>query len=229
LREGKRPDLVFTYDGVNDTYAAYQSGVPGTNQNVSDMEAILHDRRSSFEYFRAGLSGLLREHLMIYRAVRGGTDMLRAKMNPRTRFQEAGAGMSAGDLERLSEGIVAEYWRNQDILDRLAASYGFRVLRFWQPSAYAQNWAQAAAVDIRATDTALRDLYRSASARVPDDPARRFTNLSQLFAGREDSVFIDFVHISEEGNAEVAGKMIEALRVSDGAAWCGAVAGEVQE
>ena len=221
LREGKHPDLVIVYDGVNDTYGAYQSGVPGTNQNVAEMEAILHDKRSSFEHFRHGLSGLLREHSMIYRAIRGGADLARAAINPHTRFRETGASMSPADLEKLSEGIVAEYWRNQDILDRLAASYGIRVLRFWQPSAYAQNWQGAAAVDLRATDTALRDLYRSVSARLPDDPSRRFTNLSQLFAGQEDSVFVDFVHISEEGNAVVAARMVQALRGVDGEGWCG--------
>jgi len=221
LREGKHPDLVIVYDGVNDVYGAYQSGVPGTNQNVADMEAILHDRRSSFEHFRHGVSGLLREHSMIYRTVRGGADLARAAIDPHTRFQETGSSMSRADLEMLSEGIVAEYWRNQDLLDRLAISYGFRVLRFWQPSAYAQSWQGAAAVDPRATDTALRDLYRSTSTRLPDDPARRFSNLSQLFAGREDSVFVDFVHISEEGNAEVAAKMVEALRGVDGEGWCG--------
>ena len=93
-------------------------------------------------------------------------------------------------------------------------------LRHFEPSAFAQEWAGAAAVDIRATDTALRDLYRATSALLPDDPSRRFVNLSQLFAGREDSVFVDFVHISEAGNEDVATRIIAAIREADGAAWC---------
>ena len=221
LRDGIRPDLVVIYSGVNDVYGAYQSGVPGSNQNVAEMETRLYRKRSSpLEELSRGASGILREYSMIYRAIRRGEDMLRMARNPRFRFQEVGAGLSDAGLERLSAGIVAEYWKGQELLDCLAASYGFRVVRFWQPSAYAQDWDGAAHVDIRAADTALRDLYRNTSARLPDDPARRFTNLSKMFAGREDSVFVDFVHISESGNAEVAGRMIQALRRLDGEAWC---------
>jgi len=34
LKEGYRPDYVIFYDGINDVYGAYQSGIPGTPHNV---------------------------------------------------------------------------------------------------------------------------------------------------------------------------------------------------
>jgi lysophospholipase L1-like esterase len=213
LRKGNVPDLVIFYDGVNDLYSAYQQQVAGLPQN---------------EFHRAGEFNLSQPRG--YRSlrtlfIRRAADNLAMVRLSRNLLRKA--GISAGtevrathravpapstDAESLCREILAVYEANMKTVMTLAEAHGFKALFYWQPTVF--NRRHPTAYERRVQEE-IRDV-QPYCRRVGELIRREtfvtahheyFEDISGLFEEVRAPVFVDWCHVSEWGNEQIARRM----------------------
>ncbi len=197
LRRGNVPDIVVFYDGVNDSWAAFQSGVAGIPLNEVNRVAEFNSRNQL--NWRRGFV----EKLALSRLSRGIA---------RSTGESVSAESTRRSLTSLAN-VVDAYLGNVRLVNALAREYGFRAIFFWQPTIYSkkhlseveQRWYGQSGEVFRATDAAFRQKMK----------AGKFENvydLSDLFANDARTIFFDPVHVSEVGNDKIADAIAQTLR-----------------
>lgn len=210
LIDGHRPDYVVFYDGANDMYAAYQSGSAGAVQNTAMFKAKFRATElSSFGHLFAGVKGVVREHCMIYRAVSRVAETIEGPGVG----GEIAARYQPDQLQVLAEETVEYYCELLKLLASLSEGYGFRFLCFWQPVAFAEEKLTPEEVQFapRLESQNLTDFCKRVYGQIKIVSPENHVNISDALYGRTDSVYIDFTHISEEGNQMVAERIVDAL------------------
>ena len=208
LRAGHRPDYVVFYDGTNEVYSAYQSGEAGTLQNVErTRERLRHV--DAYEHVSTGLGEILRDKSMIYRALRKFISFFADD----SELREAAADYSDQDLRRLAGEIRQAYAESAQLLDYLAKKYDFGYICFWQPAAFLEDSLsqEERDSDKRINDKGLAALFAYAHDSVSAKPTPRSSDITDALAGRSGSVYVDFCHITEDGNKTVAGRMASII------------------
>ena len=199
LRSGEIPDVVLFYDGVNDTFSAFQSGrADGAHQNLDIFEQFFetgHDPRRSFV-----------SQLAIVRGIGGLSKRLGIEWQPPTK--------SAESRESLADAVAQVYTQNVAWVRKRAEEYGFKVLFAWQPVV---SWqadyltVESDAYHHMSHDSmdAMLAFYEETTARVSDADVMVMRRC--LGASPEDGYFIDHNHVGEEANALLAGCLFERL------------------
>ncbi len=199
LRRGNVPDVAVFYDGVNDAWAAFQSGVAGSPQNELNRIIEFNSRD------RLNLRGGLLEKLATYRFIRGVLGSFRSS---------AGASPSRRFLDpRLASDVVDVYLENVRMANALAREYGFRAVFFWQPTIYSKKVLSAEeqrgrlGAARRRGGPAFAEEYRAFNAafqqRMKTSSVQGVYDLSDVFENDPRTIFIDRFHISEVGNEKV--------------------------
>ncbi|MGQ0549335.1 MAG: SGNH/GDSL hydrolase family protein [Armatimonadota bacterium] len=212
LRKGNVPDVVIFYDGVNDAWAAFQSGVAGIPQNEINRVTEFNSRNRV-----AWRQGLL-EKVGLYRFMRGVLGSLGAA---------PAEGASRRFLEPALAGTTVDvYLANVRLVNMLAREYGFRAVFYWQPSIYSkkvlspdeERWRLTGArrgrrggatplfaEEYRVFNEAFREKLRTSRIENVHDLSRSFENDSR-------TIYIDRFHISEHGNDKVADDILRTLQ-----------------
>jgi hypothetical protein len=207
LQSGDVPDLVIFYDGVNDTYAAYQSGRP-THQNFDQIVAKFQRGKSPPPSFVAWIKSSNSFHLLkrlvatLRQKPQNSTDLLTYKT----------MGI---DTATLSDSVVETYISNYEIVDALAREYGYEFRFFWQPVIAVSDKSLTGEEQEmkRRMEPALIELYESVYGRV-QQVAKKYENLyymAKIFDEYEPLVWIDETHVIPEGNRLIAQKMMQAI------------------
>jgi hypothetical protein len=207
IRRGARPAVVVFLDGVNDLFAAYQSGIPGLSQNEANRVREFNidvDGR----IYREALSLFIRQ-LALFQWMTPKPADTPAPWTP--------------EMLPLAEGAVRVYLGTIDLVQRLAESRGFTALFYWQPivftkarpTAYEKRMAEEASVPRAFYERS----YTVAREALVGSPVR---DLSGVFGDDPQPVYIDFCHLGERGNAiiaeAIAGDVATALDAGDSAA-----------
>ena len=213
LKAGERIDVAVFYDGINEMACAEQTGRADGLFNEARRRAefnLLHsDRRR--ELFAAAMIAAAPRTL---RRLRQLTGLSLAGPVPATE-----ADLSRVDIGALAAEVIAAYAANLRLVRLLAREYGFRPIFFWQPALTTkrtltrdeQRWDK----DYTKHPEARRRLYaaildaRRGCREIAD--AADTVDLSALFDDWTDPVYIDLYHLSEAGNAAVAGAMLPSL------------------
>lgn len=207
LRKGNVPDIVVFYDGVNDAWAAFQSGVAGIPQNEINRIVEFNSRN------RLNWRGGLVDRLALYRFTRGALGS----------FGSAGSGATRRFLDpALATSVVDVYLENVRIVKALAREYGFRAVFFWQPTIYSKNVLSAEEQRWRLTGSrrrggplfaeeyrAFNDAFRQ---RMQSSKTEGVYDLSGVFENDPRTIFLDRFHISEAGNEKVAGAVARIVQ-----------------
>lgn len=186
LRNGRRPDAVVFYDGINDVFSAYQNGEAGLPQNVADRKADFNARnRLNFAEF-----------LM-------STNVVKA-------LKVGGANAGSTDGETM-EQAASVYMDNVRVVKALGREYGFEAFFYWQPIVSTKSVAVGSekGAGMSASDNALKGIYPEVTAIVRGSGDVR--DLTGIFDGYGKAVFMDLSHVSEEGNAIIAERMGDDL------------------
>lgn len=206
LGEGKRPDYAIFYGGVNNVYAAYQSGKAGALHNIKD----LRERLTSWDlspgmHFLMGLKKTVEEHSMIYKAIN------RVFRKKEKGFKEAASGYTDKKLKKLAEEIAEDYGKSLRLLDGLSKIYGFQYVCLWQPVVFTEKtmrpeMEKIVVADERLNDKALGKLYNFTKGSIKQIRSSRFFDISDAFDEEAGFHYIDFCHLSGDGNRVVAEK-----------------------
>jgi len=209
LQKGDRPDLVIFYDGVNDTYSAYQQHVAGLPQNEFNRVT---------EFNLSSASGRLRA--MVLRDAAGSlstVQVLGALLGKAGMPARAGAERLVGDALAPDNppggsGVAATYFGNMELLSALGEHYHFKCLLYWQPTIFQKTtltrYEEMERRKAQAFEGFFRETYAIVGQRRPAaESDAAFRDLSQLFSDVRQPIFVDWVHVGESGNATIARTM----------------------
>ncbi len=208
LQAGYRPDLVIFYDGVNDTTSALLEGEAGVTTNERNRRAEFNILQSPA---RLGAS-------LMMRIVRDSASFRLAQVIAHRVAGPAAiqpGGLSAAKRNELARDVVRRYQANLDIVEKLGRAYGFDALFYWQPVVFdKQKLTPFEADEARKLEWGrgfFGEVYGAIgeSGELRADP--RFHDLSRVFAGSTELVFIDYCHTTEAANERVAASFVDEL------------------
>jgi hypothetical protein len=216
LKSGERFDVAVFYDGINEMACAEQAGRADALFNEARRRAefnlLLPERRRDLI-----VAALMAAAPRSLRRLRQLTGLALRGPSP-----SADADLSSVDIPALGGEVIAVYAANLRMIRLLGREYGFQPIFFWQPvittkrckSADEQRWEN----DYTKDPAGRRLLYQaiiterrrcSELAEAPDT-----IDLSALFDGWTDPVYIDLYHLSEVGNAAVVEAMLPAVEAA---------------
>lgn len=200
------PDVAVFYDGINDVFAKLQSPeTPRPPQNLDRSRRWFAAFRDKYEPFEGVITFYGHNSLL--------ATLLRKARTPSFAGAERGA-------ERLAAEIAEEHGQARVFVRALAEAHGFEVIHVWQPSvftkdplseeeeAYAENPGDF-------PPELLRSTYRLTTREVVG--SGEVVDASNVFDGVQQTIFIDWMHVSEDGNRRVA-ELIGARLAADGLA-----------
>lgn len=202
LRGGTRPDYVLFYGGLNDVYAAYQTGQVGTHQNFEQIAANFNEN---------GLGAALRRTVTgssTFRILLGWVGRLTG-----TDFYAVGDYETMGlDRETLAQDTAAAALGNIDLLAMLAENYGFEYAFIWQPAPnvggkpltpFETGIVSEFSEGYRALFDRVYTLIEEAEAERDD-----LYSISDIFDDMEAWLWFDPSHVFPEGNAMIADRIM---------------------
>ncbi len=208
LERGDRPDVVVFLDGVNDTTSAALEGQAGLSTNESN-------RRVEFNLGRSAprLVGALGGRVL------GDSALYRLAQSARRRLLGDAEGWRLDQPRTADQGlvgaIVKHYAANVELIRSLGRRYGFRPLFFWQPVVFSKATRTPLEQAEAARYAALESIFRGVREQIEHTPelvsAPDFQDLSALFDTQSDGAFIDYCHITEKGNEQIAKTMLTAI------------------
>lgn len=210
LKEGKIPDYAIFFDGVNDIYAAYQNGKTGVVQNVGMNRKKL--KMSLFELMREQVSEIINNDFLTYKTLKKMTTPA-----PKGGGIEGvvGSHYNKQELTVLAENIVADYQKNMEVVKSLAKSYGFRYFFVWQPMIFNTNSLTEEERSYHNwKDEKMVFLHQKVESIIKKKKYDHFYNFSSIFDHKQKTMYIDFAHLSEEGNEVPAEALYQILQRS---------------
>jgi lysophospholipase L1-like esterase len=214
LRDGLRPDYVIFYDGVNDVYGAYQSGVAG---KINNFERISHKLATPYPSTTVMLKKITKKILSFqWSKIHECIVTIHKSIVPSPKFTEIASSYTELQLEELADDIVGDYQSSVDLLKNLSLIYNFEYLVLWQPVIYTEEYIldEELTAAVRAGDKSAKKLYQSVDRMLREEDMLNFYNLSDVLKGRKETFYIDYCHLSEKGN-QVVGEKIYSIIEKD--------------
>ena len=209
LESGNVPHLVLFYDGVNDEYAAYQSGRPEVHMNLSAISARFEERKSALsfvEWLKTSYSFLLSERL----AARLRQE---AKTSPKLITYET-MGI---DSTTLADSVAQMYLANYKTVKALSQEYGFKYFFFWQPVIWFGNkplTSEEQAIKLGTDPARMRlsnSIYRTIELVASEAEYENLYYLGDIFDKYTSLIWIDGWHVTPVGNQLIAQKMLDVV------------------
>jgi hypothetical protein len=206
-RAPRRPNLVVFYDGYNDGYAFYQSGKIDVHQNYDiireQIEKPSHPRRGGFV-----LDFFLGTHTARLITGAGG---------PRTVLGYNTLTPPPTNQADAKQDLDVSYLRNLSVVQALANEYGFQYAFFWQPVIFAghkplteeeERIRHFFSSGIYETDVQYREMADLLRSGVQP----HLFDISDVFDGHRETLYVDYVHVAPEGNRLIALRMYKVLQ-----------------
>ena len=211
LQAEKSPDFVVFYDGVNDTFSAYQQGVAGIPQNEFNRirEFNLSGAANRQRLWSIGLGNSFQD-LSTVRFLRGLSR--RIGVMERDIVMHSSITLSDEQVDVLARDVVVKHERNMQMAHALGGQFGFKVLSYWQPTIfqkphlteYERSWFDFA----RPMQAFFMRTYAFAqAAKAGQQVGSGHGDLSPIFSGSKAPLYVDWCHLAERGNDIIATRM----------------------
>lgn len=200
LKTGSSPSFVVFYDGLNDIFSAYQSGIAGLPQNELD-------RKQVFE--KSGLNlrtRLIQKKSYLYQLVNARMDSQEIDQSIENYFK----------IKQLAQEVSGIYFKNIEIISALADHFMFDHLNYWQPILFTKKTPshfEQGLLEHHQFWKPLADEVAVCMARSRIE-TNCFFNINHLLDDQERTLFIDPWHLSETGNEIVARRISEDILAS---------------
>jgi lysophospholipase L1-like esterase len=225
LRNGNIPELVIFYDGVNDTYSAYQQHVAGLPQNEFNRSNEFNQSKPyHIKQFRGIVIQDTIKRVATLRFIRGVLRQLgllgksTGGVRPQTNI-----GNSASDNEFMTHDVIGIYRSNIELVKALAAHYGFQYIFYWQPTIFQKTHLTAYEESERRKQREIQPFFQKTYKHLAEQrnfakgESYKFHNLSYIFSDVQEPLFVDWIHLGESGNAIIADRMVaDVLAIIDG-------------
>ena len=188
LRKGNLPDLVIFYDGFNEVYAAFQNQKAGLPQNQGNR---IQEFNLAKKFDLQGIMPQFNDLL----------EQIQIKIRKDT-------------YPPLTETVSTEtsrlYVENKRIIEALSEEYNFTPLFYWQPTIFTKETLSSAEQNIVAS-LSVRESFIQVTKLIQENP--HIHDLTQIFNGHPETIYVDWSHISEAGNALVAKSIAQDIQI----------------
>jgi lysophospholipase L1-like esterase len=216
LRRGQRPDLVIFYDGVNDTFTAYQNGIGGLTQSeffrveeFSILGSSLGRKRLYRTALRTALMSTGLAELVKLLAGKDNPNMLAHQIKPSTTLGYLAPPQDFEGIDAVERDVVDMYLFNVQIDRMLAAKFKFRSLFYWQPTVFSKNQLAPFERRLLPGDPTRAEFFRGTYKQVAAVAAANgIIDISGILNNRSKADFIDPYHLNESANQIVADRMV---------------------
>ncbi len=206
LQAGRAPDLVVSFDGVNDVYAAYASGMAGVLTNRADVAQRLHGDDEPLGYWLTGT----RTAELVRRALHNEDSEIPAWLKGKDDTELRAV------VRALAAAVRDTYLSNKKMLEALGKEYGFDVMYFWPPQ------LATTAKPLTGEETVMKSKIHPVWAEIavestrllcdPEDPAGGPQCLTDALDDFEETVYIDdWSHMTPAANRQIARRIVEGV------------------
>lgn len=217
LQKGNIPDAVIFYDGVNDTFGAFQLRVAGLAHSEFDRERLFNSSEKS-KLSALAAQSVIRD-LSVVRLLRGIVSRVGTKTGtlPSVRLQ---FDPPALDNRALARSVVDAYFNNMKMVQALSKSYGFKFICYWQPVIYTKKNLteyERKSLDLDFNYPGMKEFYLEVFSLMKQRGAEvagqiPFHDISSIFEYVREPIYADFNHMGEKGNSAIARRMVEDYR-----------------
>jgi hypothetical protein len=192
LQEGHRPDVVVFYDGVNEVaHKCRRELTPTAHARERQVQAALSAAKPD-----DGLSYMLGPLVSLTAQARGAF------------ARRTAAFFDCDEQPRKAQQVADNLLQDWDVARRLVESYGGKFVGILQPVAYYSDTK----LDRIRLNAAQRKQFEAVYPLIKQKMTRQpglhdFTSI----LNRSEYIYIDFCHLSPNGNRYVAEKMVEVL------------------
>jgi lysophospholipase L1-like esterase len=193
-QEGHRPDVVVFYDGANDVaHKCRRELTPASHAREHQIRAAVSMTKPQHVY---GLQHMLQPLMGLAAQIQRGLPRREAAL------------LDCHENRQKAQQIADNLLQDWDVARRLAESYGARFIGILQPLAY---YSDTKKNHIRLADIQRRQyesVYPLIRAKMAGQPGLYdFTGVLD----RQEYIYIDFCHLSPNGNRHVARKLVDVL------------------
>ena len=201
--EGRVPDLVIFYEGANDVASKLRMPTLARSH-------LYHEEWRSLTNPEDHWSHYAKQWFEQYSVVHMVGRMLGHKGAMR-RAHETFLSTEAERVQQLADEVVATYGQNTAFVRKLADAYGFKAWFFWQPVIVtkAQRTLEERSYPDRFQGL-FDEVYLAATVQMQSEDFA--IDLSRALDDQEATIYIDFAHVSEEGNRIIADLIFEQMR-----------------
>jgi len=214
LQKGNIPDAVVFYDGVNDTFGAFQLGVTGLPFDEIRREKEFNLLESG-ELKTLAIQSVIRE-LSTVRFLNGVLKRLDLRRDSIESIPLKYA-KPISDREALALAVVETYFNNIKLVQALSKSHGFKCLFYWQPTIYQKRQLteyERKAMEIDSKYAGMKEFYietygymQKRAADLKNDDS--FHDLGSIFNDVPEPLFVDHCHLGGKGNNLIAQRIVE--------------------
>ena len=196
LQRGAKPDLVVSYEGLNDSFVSYQLKRPGMTQNEPNREFEFNLKL--FDHFKK-----------VLKEKSGFCQLCKKFFKPRVNTKSL--IKSNGD-SRISQNTVDLYFNNLKIMYAVGLEFGYQLLAYWQPVIFDKITLSKSEQNMKKSQEFWSDFYSKIKRSLENKvPPKYFKNLSGFFADYNESAFIDPWHVDENANRKIAAIITEDI------------------
>lgn len=210
---GGIPDVAVFYDGGNDVVAAWQNqgdakwGLP---QNIENREKEFNLSKS---WKKKELTTVFMTSIAKNSSISRLSKYLSMKTSGKNAYDYLEETKLAPDeVERIAKGAFDAYSMNVQLIEEVGKQLGFDTLLYWQPAVqtksqltpYEKRWQNEKNKNF---NNIFRRTYELVEKSDDLNSNERFHDISRIFEDYKEPIYIDNVHISEEGNEIVAQRM----------------------
>ncbi len=196
------PAIVIFYDGVNDAYSAYQNKKAGVPQHG----AIPACKNKYINYVVTMYTG----HSYFWHCF---TYLKNKVIGTRDKSVHA-TDNAIENKEELAEEVIDAYSHNIRMIHALEKEYGFKAYFFWQPCLYTKKHLSETEENLSEQQLEIAQLYNLEvnHSHLKLNADTSFKDISNIFDDYNETMFIDWCHLGENGNEIVANKIGEIIR-----------------
>jgi lysophospholipase L1-like esterase len=214
-RASRKPDLVVFYDGVNDSFTLNQSGMIDVPQNID----LLQRKFESGQPVQWGWTMPLEKTPTMTESFRYllQTNTARMIFSIASRLHPPSSDSTRQvSNDQIRRQMEMAYLKNLEFVDALGQQYGFKRIFFWQPVIFAGHKAlngeeEAMLCHMREIHPGIQSVYQGMYDLAQKTSRPEFFDIADVFDTHPETIYIDFCHLSPEGNRLVAKRMYGIL------------------
>lgn len=205
LQNGQIPDLVIFYDGINDSFSAFQSREAGIPQNEFNRYAE----------FNSGRSILLSARNLIVNSatLRGMKGFMNRLKRKRIIDESMSLSNNTSNFNKLLyDKVVEVYQANIRYANQIAREFKFKTLFYWQPTVFTKGDNKSSYENVQElTRFEVRDEFLRVNKIIGKITHSNFTDLSNIFKDYKEPLYVDEFHLGEKGNELIARYMVQDI------------------
>jgi len=192
------PQMVIFLDGINDTFAAYQSGKQNTINNQKEIENKIYLKSTPHILFSFWFSNssIFKIFTYINNGNLGWVDLQNEKNI---------------NLDLLSSNVLKNYCHQICFTKKMLDTYKVKSFFFWQPSIFSDKKKTSWEYKILKRKTNLQNLFSAIQTQAKLNLCTNAISIDNIFENISEPVWIDAFHTGPHGNKIIAERIWQEI------------------